>query len=314
MSFGPKHPDVYSRHQKLRQIFMENPDAERIFHAIGDVVGEHRAAVDAGSEMEARAVAILGNSGTGKTKSTIHGLERLGLKDTVVGDNPRSFLVIKLKAKASLRGLCAGALTAYGWPVNKRDSAEEIWTEVDGYIRKLQTSVLVFDEIQHVRSAGAVDRADLRDFLKSLVQPGQSIVIPIVVGTPDFLEVLNSDDQLFRRCRQVHTRTLETAIDLEVVARTLNQYAKAANIQLTKSVKNREFAARLLHVSKYAFGTMCEYCCAGIKQAMLEDSTELKIQHFEDTYRRNIDCVPALNPFVAADFQNIQIGEKTDFR
>lgn len=312
MSFVVQNSDVYQRHQMLRQMFIENPDAERIFCAISDVVGEYLAAADSGNKMEVRGVAVLGPSGTGKTESVLDALRRLGLVETVVGDSPRPFVMVRLGAKASLRGLCADTLLEYGWPPNQRDTAQIIWTKVNGYIRDLQTYILVLDEIQHVRSAGAVDRADLRDFLKSMVQPGQNIVIPLVVGTAEFLEVLNSDDQLLRRFRQVHMRTLDPAIDLEVAVRTLNQYAMAADLALAKSVRSRKCAARLLHAAKYAFGEMCAYCCAGIKQAMLESSAELSIQHFEDAYRLRTDCVPALNPFVAADFQNIQIGEQTD--
>lgn len=312
MTSSEQHLNIYEQHHRLRQMFIENPDAERVFNAISDVVGEHRASLGGGSKMEARAVAVLGNSGTGKTESTLHALKRLGLTETVVGDNPRPFLMVRLTAKASLRGLCADTLLEYGWPPNQRDTAQVIWTKVNGYIRDLQTYILVLDEIQHVRSAGATDRADLRDFLKSMVQPSQSIVIPLVVGTSDFSEVLNSDDQLLRRFRQVHMRTLDPAIDLEVVARALHHYTVAADFQLSKSVRTRDCAARLLHAAKYAFGEMCSYCCAGIKQAMLEGSQELGVQHFEDAYRLRTDCVPALNPFVAEDFQEIQIGKQTD--
>lgn len=300
---------VHRHHHGLRKLFVDNSDAERVFRAIDDVVGEYQAAQESGGKFEARGVAVLGKSGAGKTLSVEHALSNLGLNETEIGDGSRPILIIELGAKATLKGVYSDICSEYGWDAGPRDTAQQIWTGIRGYIRDLKTFVIVLDEIQHVRSASATDRADLQNFLKSLVQPRQSVIVPILIGMPSFQDVLVSDRQLFRRYRQVHMRNLDPAIDLSVAIRTLNEIVDEAGLKMAPCVTSREFAARLLHTCGYTFGEMCAYCRAGLKQAMFDNSAEVRIEHFEEAYRFNTDCLPAVNPFVAVDFQNIQISD-----
>ena len=301
--------DVHLRHHKLRTLFIENPDTERVYDVIANIVGEYLVAQELGGNFETQGLAVLGPSGTGKTESAIQALARLGLVETIVGDVHRPLLKVELSANASLRGLCADVLLKFGWTANQRDTAQTIWNKVSDYIRDLKTYVIVLDEIQHVKSAGPKDRADLRDFLKSLVQPRGTVVIPILVGMSSFQEVLVSDTQLRRRYKRVHMQPLDPAIDLKRAIKTLARYVSAAEMTMEKSVESREFAARLIHTSDYAFGELCAYCRAGIKQAMFDNSPAVGIEHFAAAYRHNTDCLPAVNPFIAVDFQNIQISE-----
>lgn len=302
-----KHADhnIHARHHALRKLFVNNPDAKRVSHAIAEVVGEYQAAQEDGGRFESRGVAVLGKSGAGKSASVENALSELGLYETKPGDASRPFLIVELSAKASLRAVGADTLTEFGWEALSRDNAQTIWKKAMGYMRDLETFILVLDEIQHVRSAGKDDRESLTSFLKTLVLPRPKAIIPIVVGMSTFTEVLHSDDQLRRRYTQVNLRNLDPAIDLNKAIKSLNQYAIAAEIGLGSCVRTTEFAARLLHASRYSFGEMCAYCRAGIKQAMSDDSTEVRTEHFQDAYRLKTDCLPALNPFIATDFPNI---------
>lgn len=290
-------------------MFVDNTDAQRILDVLADIIGEYRVAQELGGKFETRCLAVLGPSGAGKTQGVLYALSKLGLIETIVGDINRPYVMIELSANASLRGLCADVLREYGWTANQRDTAQTIWNNVSNYIRDLKTYVIILDEIQHVRSAGPKDRAALRDFLKSLVQPRGTVVIPILVGMPSFQEVLVSDTQLKRRYKQVHMQPLDPAVDLERAVRTLARYVAAAELTMAKSVESREFAARLIHTSDYAFGELCAYCRAGIKRAMFDNSPTVGIEHFVAAYRHNTDCLPAVNPFIAVDFQSIQISE-----
>ncbi len=301
--------DVHMRHHQLRTLFIENPDAQRISDVISDIIGEYLVAQKLGGKFETRGLAILGPSGAGKTQSAIQALLELGLTETFVGDSQRPYVVVELSANTSLRGLCADVLREYGWNANQRDTAQTIWNHTRNYIRDLKTHVIILDEIQHVKSAGPKDRAALRDFLKSLVQPRGAVVIPILIGMPSFHDVLISDTQLLRRYKQVHMQQLDPAIDLKRAIQTLAQYVSAAEMTMEKSVETREFAARLMHTSRYAFGEMCAYVRAGIKQAMFDKSSTVGIEHFAAAYRQNTDCLPAVNPFIAVDFEHIVMGE-----
>lgn len=299
-----------SRHQNLKSLFHENENAHRVHAALQESVADVLAAKQAGITCEARGIAVLGRSGAGKTASVLRALSEMGFDRTGVGDAERPFLVVRLSANATLRAVCADCLMEIGWRPKKIDSAQSLWADVRHYMKELKTFILVLDEIQHVRSAGQSDKAALRDFLKSLVQPSQNTIIPVVVGMGEFREVLVSDDQLRRRFDQVIMRDLEPIVDLAKPIKTLIFYAENCGLTLGESVLTRDFAARLMHASNYAFGEMCALCVAGIKRTIVGEQTSIEICHFADAFQRRSDCVPALNPFLAADFQNIQA---TDF-
>lgn len=301
---------IHHRHHELRKLFIKNADAKRVLQAIEDVVAEYQVARADNAKLEARGVAVLGKSGAGKSRSVEFALSQLGLVETQRGDAPRPFLVVELGAKSTLRAVCADTLTELGWDFSVRDSAQTIWRKVEDYMQQLDTFILVLEEIQHMKSTGREDREALTSFLKSLVLPRPRAIIPIVVGLPTFSEVLHSDDQLRRRFSQVHMRKLDPTIDLSTAIKSLNTLAQNANIGIADTAMTREFAARLMHSTCYAFGEMCVYCRSAIKVAMDQKDNVVGIEHFQELYRAKTDCLPALNPFIADDFLNIQIGEE----
>lgn len=293
--------DLNHSTQALRRIFIEHEDAARIAALVADAVGDFAAAREAGLIQDARGVAILGASGTGKTESVLRALSLLGLQETKPGDETRPFLVVQLSADASLRRVCADILQEFGWPPGSSEKAQRIWSTAVQYMHRLDTSILVLDEIQHVRVAGQNDRAALRDFLKSLVQPRQVQLVPIIIGMPDFEEVLASDIQLRRRYDVVHMRQLEPSVDLARVRTCLKTYCQAANLRGHRALVQADFGHRLMVAAQHAFGEMCGFIVQTIKLAREEGATVLQVRHFAEAYRRHYDCVPALNPFLSDD-------------
>lgn len=311
MSGSLSPQDVRRLHQDLKTVFFENENFTRVHSIIEENIIDALAAREAGEIIETRGVAVLGCSGAGKTASVLQSLSELGFDRTKVGDSERPYLLVRLSANASLKGVSADCLAEIGWRARMQDSARSIWQEVTHYMRELNTFILVLDEIQHVRTTGANDRAALRDFLKSLVQPNQNMIIPIVVGMEEFREVLISDEQLRRRYDQVQVRALTPVKDLKETIQTLDRYASKAGLSLDSSVMSRDFAERLVHASNCAFGEMCSICIAGIRRALLGGSPTIELSHFQEAYNRRADCIPALNPFIATDFQNIKPTDQT---
>ncbi|WP_282092941.1 TniB family NTP-binding protein [Epibacterium ulvae] len=210
--------------------------------------------------------------------------------------------MVQLSSDATLRRVCVDILQEFGWPANARDNTQRLWTAACGYIERLQTIILVLDEIQHVRSAGQNDREALCGFLKSLVQPRQTQVVPIVVGMPDFHEVINSDVQLRRRFDIVNLRALDPALDRATAVQTLSEYAEMLGLPLAGDVRSKDFASRLLEASNHAFGEMCVVIQRAIKQVISENGQEITLQHFQDAHRLRYDCLPDQNPFVTEPF------------
>ncbi|OCX63723.1 hypothetical protein BFP70_12005 [Thioclava sp. SK-1] len=302
--------DAERRIQTLRRdVFIEHPDAQRIARQIESALRGFLAAKEVGHPADARGVVILGRSGTGKTRSVLRTLGALGMQPTKVGDYPRHHIFVSLDDRVSLRRLRLLISEQYGRTPRSRDSAGDIWRYVAEFIDRLETRVIVLDEIQHVRTAGPQDRQSVRDALKSLVQPQSGQVVPILIGTPGFAEILNSDQQLRRRYSVVHMTNLDPGADARRAIQVLAHYAKKVGVALGTSVQTRDFAERLLHASYYALGELCEICILALSGAISAGDNVLEIEHFRITHAERFDCIPELNPFIAEDFANIPTDE-----
>ncbi|MDX8355574.1 ATP-binding protein [Cognatiyoonia sp. IB215182] len=300
-----------AQNQRLEEIWFDRRDSARIKSAIVDAYAEFEYSLKSGSRFDAPALAILGKSGSGKTASVIRALIGLGLFETVTGDPHRPFLECALSGKASLRDLAQAVLQAYGW-TGSTGSAKTLWSKACDYMAELETRVLILDEIQHVRAAGPQDRKDLQAYLKSIVQPGGHRFMPILVGMPEFEEVLNSDTQLDRRYIKIKMRSLDPSVDLAVGMQILETYCHTVDVTMHDSVMTEEFASRLMHAGMYSFGIVSLWCRRGLFRAISSGSNELQIQHFQDAYVAREDCVPALNPFIAVNFHSIKEDQLTD--
>ncbi|WP_341486081.1 TniB family NTP-binding protein [Thioclava sp. GXIMD4215] len=298
------HPDeVDLQIQSLRRdIFIDHSDAQRIARQIEASLRAFRAGKELGHAADVRGVVILGRSGTGKTASVHRALASLGLPASKVGAYPRAQIYVSLRDDVTLRKLRGLISLEYGWTPKARDSAEDIWQYVVEYIERLSTEIIVLDEIQHVRAAGEKDRQSMRDALKSLVQPQRGQVLPVLIGTPAFAELLNSDQQFRRRFNVVHMTDLDPAVDASRAIRIVARYCEEVGIGMDKSVTSRDFARRLLHASYYALRELCEISLQAVKAALVAGNERLELAHFQTTHSERFDCLPEMNPFVAQDY------------
>lgn len=307
----PLQQRALAANQELDELWFDRRDSARIKTAISDAYAEFEYALQSGSRFGAPGLAILGKSGSGKTASVIHALNSLGLAETNPGDLCRPLIECALGGRASLRDLAAAVLVEFGWE-GATGTAKSLWSKACNYMAELDTRVLIFDEVQHIRAAGPQDRKDLQAFLKSIVQPGGHRFMPILVGMPEFEDVLNSDTQLDRRYIKIKMRQLDPAADLAIGMQLLASYCRVVNVAMYESITTEEFASRLMHAGMYSFGIVSVWCRRAIFQAIASASDELEILHFREAYRNREDCVPALNPFIAVDFQSIKQNQLTD--
>lgn len=104
--------------------FLESPDSKRISAQISKAYDEFCLAVKAGRRFEAKGIAILGPTGTGKTEGTMQALEALGMVETEPGDTERPLLKLDLGARATLKSLSSDILEELGWPEMPRSSGQ----------------------------------------------------------------------------------------------------------------------------------------------------------------------------------------------
>jgi Cdc6-like AAA superfamily ATPase len=162
MNGSPSSQDVRLIHQNLIKVFFENENFARVHSIIEENIIDALAAREAGDLTETRGVAVLGCSGAGKTASVLQSLSQLGFERTKVGDRERPYLLVRLSANASLKGVSADCLAEIGWRARMQDSARSIWQEVTHYMRELNTFILVLDEIQQCPDDRSKRQSSLR--------------------------------------------------------------------------------------------------------------------------------------------------------
>lgn len=296
------------RVQELAKIYIQHPNYTGVYEAMRKALGRFLAARKAGRTVEAFGVVVLGRSGLGKTAAVDHALDALGLSRTEIGDAERPVASVRIEGPATLRGLVVDIHSAYSEAApRRRESAKDIWGRVLHLMRELGTFVLVLDEIQHVRSASDTEKIGIADILKSRLQDRTWPIVLILIGTPDFADVLANDRQLSRRLLKVHMADLTPSNDLKRTIRTLDRYAADAGLEMAPCVTTPDFAHRLLHAADYGLGELCGLCLAAIECLFEAGDEEIAIGHFEEAFRQANDCPSESNPFIAVDFEAINV-------
>lgn len=298
--------DVALRVLSLRRVFVHHPAFLRLEEQFRLLLDRRRAELEAGVVMEARGIAVIGASGSGKTTAVARLLSHT--PDLVIDDpnGPRRDVVsFQVPSPATVKFVGQTALEALGYPLRRNRTEMIIWDLVRQHLRARQTLFLHLDEAQDLlrHQTSKVIQSVVRT-LKSLMQTREWPVGLIVSGMPELKDLLNHDPQLARRFYPIEFQRLHAGIDGEEVSETVRSYADRANLG-TELGSALEFPARLVHAADGEFGLVIELIIGAIEEALLADSDTLNQDHFIAVFRRRSGCVDALNPFVAADFDRI---------
>lgn len=291
----------------LRSIFSSNR-AYRMFEERFDYLLERRhSEITAGIVAEARSIALIGNSGSGKTTAARH---LITCHPELVLNDPASARMdvasLPVPTPATLKFVGQTTLAALGFQLRRERTAQTIWEMVKDHLHERRTLFLHYDEAQDLATHQTPrELISVVNTLKSLMQHPVWPVGLILTGTAELKTIINHDPQLARRVYPIEFPQLDLALDADRVQRLLNLYAQRAGLASSEDVGTTEFAARLIHASAREFGLLIELVIAALEEAMLADSETLRIEHFTVMFRKRAGCIDGLNPFVAGDFERI---------
>lgn len=303
----PTIASIPQRVLALRSMFSTNR-AYREFEARFRYLLERRhAELAAGVVAEARSIALIGASGSGKTTAARH---LIATQPDLVLDEPKTgrtdVVSLPVPTPATLKFVGQTTLAALGFPLSRERTAQTIWDMVKGHLAARRTLFLHYDEAQDLSvHQTPKELTAVVNTLKTLMQHPVWPVGLILTGTSELKTIINHDVQLARRVYPIEFHPLDPFLDTSRVLLLLRAYGTRAGIKLSQDTVTAEFAARLIHAGAREFGLMIELVIAALEEAMMAGSEELESVHFTRMFRKRAGCIDGLNPFVAGDFERI---------
>jgi hypothetical protein len=290
----------------LKRVFAKHPAYLQLSEEFQLLLDRRRAEIEAGIVFEARGIAVIGASGSGKTSAVARLITHT---DGLVVDDPvearKEIVSFQVPSPATLKFVGETALEAVGYPLQHRRTEMIIWDMVRQHLHARKTLFLHLDEAQDlVRHQTIAGLQSVVRTLKSLMQTKVWPVGLILSGMPELKDLLNHDPQLARRIVPIEfPRLVPDRHDKRVVS-IVRDYASRVSLDVAM-VLDGEFASRLMHAADREFGLLIEIIIEAIECALLEASDKLHQHHFTAAFRRRSGCLDAYNPFVAVNFERI---------
>ncbi|WCR03943.1 ATP-binding protein [Paracoccus saliphilus] len=291
----------------LRSIFSSNRAYRQFEERFRYLLERRRAEIAAGVVAEARCIALIGASGSGKTTAARH---LFAVQPDLVLEEPETprmeVASLPVPTPATLKFVGQTTLTALGFPLRRERTAQTIWDMVKDHLAARQTLFLHYDEAQDLSAHQTPkELTSVVNTLKSLMQHPVWPVGLILTGTAELKTIINHDAQLARRVYPIEFPRLDLVLDAERVRQLLCLYSRRADMTPCNEVGTTEFAARLIHAGAREFGLLIELVIAALEEAMLSGAETLEILHFTRMFGKRAGCIDGLNPFVAGDFERI---------
>ncbi len=291
----------------LRGIFADSPAFHQLQEQFHHLLEMRRAENEAGIFGEARGIALIGASGSGKTTAVnrlLRTYERP--QETDQRSDICEVLSFTVPSPATLKFVGQTGLQAIGYPLRRDKTSQIIWEMFREHLHARRTLFLHLDEAQDLATHQTPrEMQSVINTLKSLMQNKQWPVGLILSGMPTLKEMLNHDEQLGRRVFPIEFQKLNAQRDAELVLSTVAYYSGHIDLSIAQGVTSHEFAARLIHAADGEFGLMIECTIAAIEDALRAQESKLRARNFRNAFERKSGCLDGLNPFVAEDFERI---------
>jgi hypothetical protein len=187
-------------------------------------------------------------------------------------------------------------------PSNSKDIAlSDIWVETRNMAAELGVWGLWIDEAHDLANGGHHMMKVMRSSFKRWMAHEHRPIL-ILSGTPEIEDIFETRE-LRRRFLLVESPTLSADTDLPELRRMIATYLRAAELGIHSSLG--EFMPRLVHAGTKQIGWTINVVLEAIREALMERSSVLSVEHFAASYGRLIRAEPRNNPFIADDWSRI---------
>ncbi len=291
----------------LRKHFVAHPGYDTTLRLFRELMDKRQAELSLGLSSEGRGIAVIGESGSGKTTAVQRILRRMDLSDTEPGE--LRWISIRVPTPATQKDLARAILQALDFPILRDTTASRMWDLVAHHLQLRKCWLIHLDEGQELGGRGSeTEKAAVINALKSLMQIPDWPVNLIISGTLELNHLLMQDPQLSRRFFVVRFLPVTEFDAGDEVRGLMTGYTGLADIPLAPDLSDVEFIPRLIHAGREQFGIVVEMIIGAITRALAEEKPALGLKDFARFYAERTGDVSARNPFLVPDFRSIPTG------
>ncbi|MFC3059731.1 TniB family NTP-binding protein [Paenirhodobacter populi] len=303
----PDVQDIDLALARLRARFFAHRHYRDLQESFTTLLNRRRADLKLGSQNEARGIAIIGDSGSGKTMAVRRLLATYPDLQTVRPGIQRADAVsLSLPSPASVKFVGLACLNVLGYPLRRDRTTAIIWALVHSNLRLRQTLVLHFDEAQDFYiNQNAREMQSMINTLKALMQNPDWPVSIVLSGMPQLRNLINMDPQLARRFTPVQFTKFDPALDITPIVKMVTGYAEAAGLEVGPNLKDKSFVRRLIYAGDGEFGLTVELLRFAVESALRTGRSAIDLSCFVQGFALRSGCAPDFNPFLREDSTTI---------
>lgn len=260
----------------------------------------------ADNRREGTAVAIIADSGAGKTRAMLHYLK----------DNPAfpgygepnsgcQLITVGVKAPCILRQLGMATLRAAGYHTRRELRENEAWPQAHFQIAEQNILFVHYEEVQRViQQKSADERTKIVETLTGLMTDMTWPLHLILSGLPEMKTFLQAYTTLRRRVRFVEFPPVDPKADRRQIERAIKQYEKIAGVSLAL-VQEPLISARICHAAARQLGLIFELTVGAIDVCLSSGRRTVTRADYSDAYAsRTLEPIE-LNPFEVDHWETI---------
>lgn len=266
----------------------------------------HLGRLKSGFYFEGEVLVVTGASGAGKTTEIEKLLREFNLSQAILPNGTGArFETCVLDRKGTWKDLGKNTLHVMRFPMS--DKARVTQAQIGRRIKQ-QGEVhgvvgVWYDEAQHIL-AHKNERAleEVLDCFKTMVKGPAWPMMLILSGVPELGDYIPQLEQLFRKVTHVRLDDINFEEEAETVNSIVGSYALEAKLSVADELKTGDFLHRLVTAAAFRWGLVFELVIKAVGKALVENSTELKLDHFVQAWSSKTDTDPAATPFTHSGY------------
>lgn len=273
-----------------------------------------------GNRLEGTALAIIAESGAGKSRAMSHYLENSPFfPNHGDPDGDCQLITVGVKAPCTLRTLGMATLRAAGYRSRVEKKQTEAWPMAQFQIQDQQILVVAYEEAQRIiQQANKIERTVVIETLAGLMTDPVWPLSIVLSGLPElaglfqktFIDELATEQQrrahatLTRRTRFVNFDPINLDADRKTLERGIREYQKLGGVSL-ELLRDSETRARLHHAAARQFGLFWELIVLAIDNCVRSGRKAVEMDDFADGYAGKTREPIELNPFAVDHWETI---------